>query len=464
MRFRPRRYFALLAALGAPPVLQAQGFGLNEIGTCAVARASATTGAPCADPSSIFWQPAFGTRLEGLQVYAGVAAIALGGDFTVDRTLRVHKADVPTELPPHLFINWKRPERRFALGVGLYVPYGLTSQWKQDFPGRFSAQRASLATLYVQPNISFDINRDWAIGGGPVIGRSTVELRQSLDLSQQALPGVPGATFTNLGIAPGTEFARASLQGDAMGYGFHVGVHGRVGERWQVGGRFISSIEFTYDDADATFEQVATGLIIPDGTVFRVPNGTPYDAVLAGSFTGSGALTSQKVETAITHPGQAQVGVGYRAPFGTLFSADYAYILWSKFKELPVAFQGPARASSRFLIEDYHNSSSLKFGIEHVIPGAATVRGGISWVETPAPDETVTPLLPDQDRMNYAIGLGVPLTPRFDFDASYLHVDTEGRRGRIGERTSYSQTAERLNSGFYRLNANIFSLSIRARF
>jgi long-chain fatty acid transport protein len=464
MRFRPGRSFALLAVLAAPAVLPAQGFGLNEIGTCAVARASATTGAPCNDASSIFWQPAFGTRLEGLQVYAGLAAIALGGDFTADRTLRVDEADVPTEFPPHLFVNWKSPARRYAVGLGVYVPYGLTSQWKQDFPGRFLAQRASLATIYVQPNLSIDITKNWSIGGGPVIGHSTVELKQSLDLSQQGLPGRPGLTFANLGIAPGTEFARASLEGGAFGYGFHVGVHGRFAERWQVGGRFISSMEFRYEDADAAFEQVATGLIIPDGTVFGVPNGTPYDAVLAPSFAGTGALTSQKVETAITHPGQAQVGVGYRAAFGTLFSADYSYIIWSKFKELPLAFQGPARASSRYLIEDYDNSSSVKFGLEHEFAGLATARGGISWVQTPAPDETVTPLLPDQDRMNYAIGLGLPLGGRFVVDASYLKVDTEGRRGRIAERTSYSQTAEQLNSGFYRLRANIFSLSLKARF
>lgn len=463
MRFRPGRHFALLAAVGAPAVLQAQGFGLNEIGTCAVARASATTGAPCNDASSLFWQPAFGTRLEGLQVYAGLAAIALDGDFTADRTLRLDEADVPTELPPHFFVNWNGTGRRYALGLGVYVPYGLTSQWKQDFPGRFTAQRASIATLYVQPTVAFELNEDWSIGGGPVIGRSTVELRQSLDLSQQRL-GTSAFTFASLGIAPGTEFGRASLEGDATAYGFHLGVHGKVGERWQIGGRFISSMAFRYDDADATFEQVATNLIIPDGTALGVPDGTPYDVLLAPTFRAGGPLTTQKVETAITHPGQAQIGVGYSAPFGTLLSADFSYILWSSFDELPVTFQGPARASSRSLIEDYRNSSSVKFGVEHVFAGMATARGGISWVQTPAPDETVTPLLPDQDRMNYALGLGLPLGGRFTLDASYLRVDTQGRRGRIAERTSLSQTADELNSGFYRLHANILSLSIKARF
>ena len=76
----------------------------------------------------------------------------------------------------------------------------------------------------------------------------------------------------------------------------------------------------------------------------------------------------------------------------------------------------------------------------------------------------MTPLLPDQNRNNYSIGLGIPFARRFLFDVSYLKVDTEGRRGRIVERTLPSQTAAQLNSGFYNLDANIWSFSVRAQY
>jgi long-subunit fatty acid transport protein len=66
------------------------------------------------------------------------------------------------------------------------------------------------------------------------------------------------------------------------------------------------------------------------------------------------------------------------------------------------------------------------------------------------------------DRRNFALGVGLPLGGRYSVDVGYLHVDTKGRRGRIVERTSLDQTAEDLNSGFYRLNANILSLSLKA--
>ena len=159
-------------------------------------------------------------------------------------------------------------------------------------------ERASIATIYVQPNLSIQLTPDWSIGGGPIIGHSTVELSQSLDLSSQKLPIPGGLTFANLGVAPGTEFGRAVLKGSANGYGFHVGVHGKIGNSIQVGARYLSSIEFKYDDANARFVQLATNLVVPDastGAQIGVPAGTPYDYFLAAQFRTGGALVDQKV-------------------------------------------------------------------------------------------------------------------------------------------------------------------------
>ena len=91
-----------------------------------------------------------------------------------------------------------------------------------------------------------------------------------------------------------------------------------------------------------------------------------------------------------------------------------------------------------------------------------TGRAGAGYVSTPAPDVTVTPLLPDQDRYNFGAGLSIPFAGRYVLDAGYWRVETPGRRGRIEERTSRAQTAAQLNGGFYELNANVLSLSLKA--
>ena len=76
----------------------------------------------------------------------------------------------------------------------------------------------------------------------------------------------------------------------------------------------------------------------------------------------------------------------------------------------------------------------------------------------------MTPLLPDMDRYNFDVGVGIPLGRNYALDLGYLTVQTQGRRGRVEERASRSIGAETLNSGTYSLGANIFSLSLRAQF
>lgn len=474
MRLDRAAWCCALLAL-APTAAHAQGFGLNEIGTCAVGRGQAVTGAPCNDPSSIYWNPGATTALPGWTIYAGAAAIAVSGEFTADTTGRVFEGNVPVEFPPHVFINYAPKDGCWAAGFGAYVPYGLTTQWHSDFPGRFSAQRASLQSIYFQPNVAFRIAKGWSIGGGPVFGHSTVELRQSLDLSGvplPALPGVPaGATFgTFFGIPAGTEFGRARLHGSSTAWGFNVGIHGQLGPDWQVGARYLSQLNFKYDDADATFTQVPTGLQLPASLVpgaacpTPAPCSIPLDALLTPQFSAGGVFTSQSASTRIKHPAQLEAGLGFTGLPHTTLSADFVYLWWSAFDALPVNFTNPAL--SRTLLEDYDNSWTVRFGAEHAFAIGLRARAGFTYVKTPAPDVSVTALLPDQNRRNYTLGLGIPLGVRYTLDAGYLRVDTSGRRGRIVERTeaNASATAAQLNSGFYSLDANIFSLSLRANF
>jgi long-chain fatty acid transport protein len=486
MRLRTPLGWWAAAAVCALPAAQrpadAQGFGLNELGSCAIARAFAATGAPCDDASVLYWNPAAATTLRGLTAYLGGSAIQVKARFTADTTARVDEGDVPVEFPPFVGVAWKGAgarTSRLALGVAAYVPYGLTSQWRQDFPGRFAAQKASLRTIYVQPTIAFElVPGRLSLGAGAVYGHSSLELRQGIDLSQQRVP-VPGLpanqlpTFAQFGVPPGTEFARAELEGDGSAFGAHVGAFLRVSDALTIGARYLTTLKFDYE-GDARFTPVSTGLTLaPANPLVTGGASAPLDAVVAGQFTGSGALTTQPVKTSIEHPAQFQIGIGFRPTQRTTVSVDYALVQWDAFKEIPVDFQGAA--PDRRIIEEYENSSSVRAGLEHRFGGSAAggaldgVAGrlGFSYAQSPAPEQTVTPLLPDMDRWNFAGGLGIPLGGRFALDAAYLRVETKGRRGRLSERPEglgVSQTVQTLNAGVFNLNANIFSLSLKANF
>jgi long-chain fatty acid transport protein len=453
------------------PTARGQGFGLNDIGSCAVARAYAATGAPCHDASVIYWNPGAATTLPGLSIYGGAALIGVNGGFRADTTLHRYASNVPLSVPPHVFVNYtgRLGDRAASLGVGAYVPYGLTSQWNSTFPGRFEAQKASLQTIYIQPNVAVEVvPHVLTVGGGPIIGHSDVELDQALDLSSVGVPGAPaGTTFGLLGIPLGTQFGLAKIKGSATAYGWTVGALLHPFSTVQIGARFLSALTFKYSGSTATFQQTPTGLILAGGNLLGLPGGTPVDAVLAPQFASGGPLVSQSVSTKIVHPLQAEAGIGYTGLRQTTLDLDVAYVGWNSFQALPLTFGGPAALLSRSLLENYGNSWSARAGIEHVFGDSATGitgRGGFSYATTPAPPVTVTPLLPDMNRYNGAVGLGIPVARALSVDASYLHVFTQGRRGRITERTDPTQTAAELNSGFYDLAADVFSVSLRLHF
>ena len=463
MKLARAAWYAALLVGAAPAVVQAQGFQLNEIGSCAIGRGQAVTASPCKDASAIYWNPAATTELSGWSVYGGAAWINVSGGFTADTTGLSTPGAVPPSFPPHGFVNYTSADHKWAAGFGLYVPYGLTSQWPNGFQGNFVGQKAALATMYAQPNFAYSISKDWSVGAGVVFGYSQVQLQEALDLSTQV--AAPGITFGQLGIPTYTQFGTANIQGSATTWGYALGLHGKIGSDWQIGARYLSKMSFNYKDGTAHFYQVLTGLTLAAGNPLGAPAGTPVDALLTPQFlTPGGKLVTQGASTTLNHPWQAQAGLAYSGIRNWNLELDYVMVGWSSFATIPLTFKGAASASSTALIEDYNNSWTVRVGAEHAFASGIKGRAGFSWVNTPVPDVTVTPLLPDQNRQNIMLGAGIPLGATWTLDAAYMYVNTQGRRGRVVNRSSETQTAAELNTGWYQLSANILSVSLKAEY
>ena len=480
LRAHARRSWSALAAVGVAaagvtavaPAALAQGFGLNEIGSCAISRGFAVTSAPCADASSLYWNPGAVSNLPmGISAYVGGTGISIKGRFTADQTGRVYKSNVPTAVPPYAGVAFHTTPR-LMLGIAAYVPYGLTSQWNDDFPGRFSAEKAALQNFYIQPTVAYElVPGRLSIGAGAILDIASIELRQSLDFSGSPIPGGGGATFASLGIQPQTEFARARVKGTGAGGGYNLGIHAQPVPSISIGARYLSRVRVEFSNAEVNFATVpsADNIAFGPGNALGLPAGTTLQQVVAPQFQSTGALAPhQTANTVITNPAQIQAGIGYTGLPNTTLSADFAQIQWSSFARLPVSFvlqNGTANAAlSRTTIENYKNSNSYRFGLEHRFGGDRGVAGrlGFAYSESAAPAETVTPLLPDMNRYNFSGGLGIPLTGRLGrlgaggttLDLAYLRVETEGRRGRTID----------VNNGYYNLNANVISASVRAAF
>ena len=157
------------------------------------------------------------------------------------------------------------------------------------------------------------------------------------------------------------------------------------------------------------------------------------------------------------------MGVGYTGFTAWQLNFDYAWAGWKQFKTIVIDFSN-ATTPDRTLIEDYNNSSSFRLGAERSLDNGWKLRGGASLVTAAAPEATVTPLLPDQERKYFSLGAAIPFMGRFTLDAGYLNIWTGGARGRIDDRTARTQTAAQLNTGVFTVKAHILSASLKATF
>ena len=96
------------------------------------------------------------------------------------------------------------------------------------------------------------------------------------------------------------------------------------------------------------------------------------------------------------------------------------------------------------------------------LAGRATLRAGFDAHTAGAPDQSVTPVLPEAPRREFSAGLGLPL-PGVRLDVAYMYIDQQDRTGRSTDGGLAVPTVA-LNNGVYRYRAHLFGASLTVRF
>jgi len=381
---------ALVAFVGTPSLATAQGFSVNEHSTCAMGRAGTGVASPCNDGSSMVYNPAGLTQLRNgqTQISVGGTLISPRGGFDADTggTSDLESKNYPV---PAFYLSRGFSEN-FAAGIGLFAPYGLSSEWVKKsngvlFPGRFSSYKAHIRNIYIQPTVAYKIAGTISLGAGFDINLAHLELRQRLDLSEVEVQ--PGVTFGNLGIAYGTDFADGTVKGDATSYGFHLGTTIDVTDKLAIGFRFLSRHTVDVNDGKATFKQVNTGIILPPGNPLGAPAGTPLDAVLAAEFQPGAALSSQKGTTSLQLPEQYTLGAAYKATDRLSVLFDWTRTNWQVWDVVVLKFKN---AGTSKLPQHFDVTDAFRIGAEYGLGNGRVVRAGFITHNAAAPNQTVT--------------------------------------------------------------------------
>lgn len=470
------RYGAVLV-LGAsviPGTAGAQGFGVYEQGACVMGRAGTGVASPCADGSTIFFNPANVANTPDV-VSAGGTLILPRGGFTNDLTgLRSDMLDKARPVPNVYLVtgrSFSGRVDRVAVGVGLFAPYGLTTEWPASSEARFLGYRSDIRAVYVQPTAAIRVAHRLTIGAGLDVNFAHLELRQRVDLSSQLLPPSPGlppgATFASLGVPTGTDFADADLSANKVHLGFHVGIGVKLSDWLDLGARYLARQTVGFDDGKVRIEQVPTGLVVP-ADLPGIPAGTPFDLLVASQFTGAGLLTNQAASTTIRLPDQLVGGIAIRPLPRLTLLTDVQYTHWKLFDSVAISFE---KLPPEVLHQDNHDVWDFRVGGEFAASPALTLRAGWYVHNGAAADYAVVPNLPEGDRSSFTLGLGTRIGRGVRIDAAYQYINQGDRRGRtvpldlsVCGATAPCAALVQENNGLYQFHAHLIGATISYEF
>lgn len=405
----------------------ASGFLIPEQG----AKASAMAGAFAAtadDPSAIFYNPAGIAQQRHIAAYAGTTLINFTNEFTGDAGSSV-TSGVEAKYNRHTF---NIPNmyavvpigNNITVGVGVFAAFGLRTDWADPFPGRYISKDADLKTTSVNPVIAWQTSDGrLAIGGGVEYRRARV----ILNANRMALNPFTGRI---------NDVANTRLVSDyGSDIGFNAGVLFKVTPRFRLGASYRSAMDIDLD-GDAEITQISTG-------------NAQLDAVIKSQLP-----PNQPISTTLPFPEIATIAAAFSPNENWDLEFDIMHTGWDRFQALDVDFQTtPAASFSR--VQNWEDSRSYRFGVNHNATENWDVRFGAVYDENPQPVESVSPLLPDSDRIGASFGAGVHAGP-FTVDGSLLVLHFK-------DRDTNGQNPEGFN-GLYQTDALLWSVNLGYRF
>jgi long-chain fatty acid transport protein len=435
----------------------AQGFGVYEQGACSMGRAGAGVASPCDDASGMFFNPAGLTLDSKPVVSATVTGIAPRGTFTNSSTNLVSTLNNRTIPVPAGY--FAAPIGKSAVfGLGVFAPYGLVSDWPTTAEGRYLGYYSSIKSIYVQPTLALKLSDQVRIGVGIDITHTSLDLKKRVDLSTLPISGTP-LTFGAIGVPRGTDFADVDLTGSGNKIGAHIGVIIKANDRFSIGARYLMKQSVSVSNGQIATQQINTGLTLRVPLGATLPAGTPIDAIVKSAFASGGLLSNQTATTSIPMPGQFVLGVALQPTKNLKLLADYQLTQWSAFDQIVILNQ---YAPTTTMVESYNDTNGVRIGAEYSV-GRGVVRLGFDGHGAGAPDQSVTPLLPEASRKEFTVGAGLPLGAKMRFDVAYMYINQADRAGRSTDGGLAAPTAA-VNNGTYHYNANLFSVGFVVHF
>src|SRR5438105_5006894 len=413
---RAAAVLALLVAAAAPRLAAAAGFAIFEQSGRGLGSAFAGEAAAAEDASTIYFNPAGMTLLDGTQLAASGFAIVPSAHFTNERStlnpavgggvLRGSDGGDAGDLGlvPTFFLS-QALGSRFRVGLGVSSPFGLSTSYDAGWVGRYHALSSRLETVNVNPSVAVRLTHWLSVGGGADIEYAKARLTNALDLGSicqifGAQRGLPAAVCPALGLRPQAVNGLVKVSGDDWNAGYNAGLLLSPWSGTRLGLAYRSRIHHD----------------LGGQATFTIPKSA---AVLQKA---SGALVNTGGHAAVDLPERVSLSAFQRLSPRWALLADITWTHWDRFDELVFRFDNPKQPTV-IQPEGWQDSFRYSMGVRWRLLRQLSLRAGWAYDESAVPSATLrTPRIPDSDRIWLAVGAGWQPMRRVRFDLGYAHL------------------------------------------
>lgn len=422
---------ALYCALTATQAM-ASGYGVFTQGASGLGQANAVVAHPTG-PSSLYFNPALLNDVPGRQVEIGTTAV-----FT-ERSVKLEDGReenaVDGESYPSSFYYTHQANEKITAGIGIFFPFGLSSEWEKDYQGRYIGTYAEMFSLDINPAVSWRVNPKLSLAAGLNFVYVDTDLRSMIN--QGAAYTILAATLGPLPPAGMLDDIEQKFTGDGWGHGFNLGALYKLTERIAIGAAYRSKVKLDVE-----------GKLRFSGA----------DPVLALAFRDSYA------ETAIDLPAQFVAGVATKVSDDLTVEFGVRWEDWDINDRQTLILQNPLLGETSISIDrNWRSTWACNLGGRYQVNKTLAISAGYLYGKDAVPDATFEPIFPDTDVHLLTVGSDLnfgswTLSAAF----GYEYHDSRSKNNAVGDPLGSLLSAEATGTANGRYTTDIYLLGLSA--
>lgn len=424
-----RTLLAVSITVALSNTTHAAGFALIENAASGMGNAFAGAAAVAEDASTTWFNPAGMAELgDGIQVSSAghiiipkakftnkgswVNPALTGGDFDQAKATLIGKNDDggKTAFVPNAY-TVKRLNDKFTAGVGINAPFGLETNYDDDWIGRYNALDSAMQTVNINPSIAYEVNEQLTFGGGVSLQYITVELGSAIDSAAAcrsiASAANSGDLLLNCLRAMPTLSNKATdskviISGDDVSFGYNLGAMYKPNAKTKVGVSYRSAVNHELEGkADYSVNAALQPIL---------------------TATGVTRFNDADVKAEANLPDMLSLSVAHNVNDKVELLGDITQTGWSSFERLRVVDKNTGAIVTN-ADEKWEDVTRYSVGANYQYNDRLKLRGGVALDKTPIPNAKLrTPRAPDTDRTWLAVGANYKLNKNSSLDLGYAHL------------------------------------------